>query len=181
MSAIRNITVTIHLPGRLNETADALSRLCLSGDYKIKKEILQQAMHQLNFYPTLDAFAHRTMKQLERYCSLQQDRRAVAKNAFITPRTNEKLLLYPPIGKVPQTIQKLKWDKTIVALIMLDWCRFKFRAMLPTILNLVTMYPSNQVLERGLRMKYEEKLPSNQIEHVFISTQRRIIIQTIGK
>ncbi|KAA6364691.1 MAG: hypothetical protein EZS28_039783 [Streblomastix strix] len=77
--------VTVHIPDKENTQADALSRLSWRGDYKVKPEILQPALATVGINPTLDVFAHRTTKQCARYCSPQEDQRAVARDAFTIP------------------------------------------------------------------------------------------------
>jgi hypothetical protein len=53
---------TEHLPGLEISTADALSRLSWIGDYQINPILLNDALHQINFQPTQDAFAYKTNK-----------------------------------------------------------------------------------------------------------------------
>ncbi|KAA6389875.1 MAG: hypothetical protein EZS28_014598 [Streblomastix strix] len=110
-----NLTIqTEHLPGLLNTTADALSRLCWIGDYIINPYLLLEVLHLIDFRPTLDAFVHRTNKQLDRYCSLQEDRKVFAINAMNIPWRGEELLLHPQIGLILKVIQKLIKDKAAV-------------------------------------------------------------------
>ncbi|KAA6367297.1 MAG: hypothetical protein EZS28_037175, partial [Streblomastix strix] len=40
---------TIHIPGKLNSTADSLSRLCRSGDYPLKDGMIQMICKTLNY------------------------------------------------------------------------------------------------------------------------------------
>ncbi|KAA6336558.1 MAG: hypothetical protein EZS28_052867 [Streblomastix strix] len=71
--------ITIHIPDLQNNKADALSRLAWRCDYMIKPEILQQTIEYLQFFPQLDSFATRTMRQYMRFYSIQKDRRAEKK------------------------------------------------------------------------------------------------------
>ncbi|KAA6355025.1 MAG: hypothetical protein EZS28_049448, partial [Streblomastix strix] len=104
-----DITIyTEHLPELENSIADALSRLSWIGDYQINPILLNEALHQINFQPTLDAFAHNTNKQLKRYCSPQENNKAIARNALNILWTNELLLLHPPIGLIPKKFRRWK-------------------------------------------------------------------------
>ncbi|KAA6404257.1 MAG: hypothetical protein EZS28_000215 [Streblomastix strix] len=118
---LNNLDIIIyneHLPGLENSTADALSRLSWIGDYQINPILLNEALHQINFQPMLDAFAHKTNKQLKRYCSPQEDNKAIARNALNIPWTNELLLLHPPIGLIPKVILKIIRDQVETVLIL---------------------------------------------------------------
>ncbi|KAA6372188.1 MAG: hypothetical protein EZS28_032285, partial [Streblomastix strix] len=96
-----------------------LSRLAWRGDYMIKPEILQQTMEQLQFFPQLDTFATRTMRQCNRYCSIQNYRRAEGKRgAFSINWTNEDLLLHPPIELIPRVLKKMKLEPSMALFLL---------------------------------------------------------------
>ncbi|KAA6367045.1 MAG: hypothetical protein EZS28_037427, partial [Streblomastix strix] len=132
--------------------------------------LLTEALHKIDFHPTLDAFALRTNKQLDRYCSPQRDRKAFAINAMNIPWRGEEFLLYPPIGLIYKVIQKLIRDKAAAFIIPLRWCLYNYRSMIPQILSQVTLGRSEQVLIRGKFMKKEQNLPPETIELIKIST-----------
>ncbi|KAA6380789.1 MAG: putative Transposon Tf2-6 polyprotein [Streblomastix strix] len=169
-----NLDITIyteHLPGLENSTADALSRLSWIGNYQINRILFNEALHQINFLPTLDAFAHKTNKQLKRYCSPQEDNKAIAINARNILWTNELLLLHSPIGLIPKAIQKMIRDQVVAELILPRWCLYKYRTMLPPIQNQVSLGLSEQVLIKGKTMKELSKLLPVIIEMVKINTK----------
>ncbi|KAA6394499.1 MAG: hypothetical protein EZS28_009975 [Streblomastix strix] len=60
----------LQLARKIRQEADALSRLARIGDYAVKKEYLYPALAELELNDWLDAFATRTNKLLEEYCSL---------------------------------------------------------------------------------------------------------------
>ncbi|KAA6365962.1 MAG: hypothetical protein EZS28_038512 [Streblomastix strix] len=155
---------TEHLLGLQNSIADALSRLSWIGDYQINLVLLNEALLQINFQPTLDAFAHKPNMQLKRYCSPQEDIKAIAINARNILWTSELLLLHPPIGLIPKVIQKTIRDQVEAVLILPRWRRYKYRTMLPPIQNQVTLGPSDQVLIKGKTMKELSKLPPGIME-----------------
>ncbi|KAA6364336.1 MAG: hypothetical protein EZS28_040137, partial [Streblomastix strix] len=103
-----------------------LSRLAWRGDYMIKPEILQQTMEQLQFFPQLDTFATRTMRQCNRVRA--EDGQVTGKSLTqSTSRrpiscTNDKYFIGEQLfrdlaadaGLVPTTIQQMidnsNWD-----------------------------------------------------------------------
>ncbi|KAA6380259.1 MAG: putative reverse transcriptase [Streblomastix strix] len=163
---------TKHLPGLENSTADALSRLSWIGDYQINPVLLNEALQQINFQPKLDAFAHKTNKQLKRYCSPYEDNKTITRNALNIPWTSKLLLLHPPIGLIPTIIQKTIGDQVETVLILPRWCLYKYRTMLPPIQNQITLGQSDQVLIKGMAMKELQKLLPGIMEMVKINTKK---------
>ncbi|KAA6389986.1 MAG: hypothetical protein EZS28_014493, partial [Streblomastix strix] len=99
--------VTEHIKGIHNNKADALSRMAHHGDYSISFPALNQAITFLQLVPTIDLFASRTMKRCEMYCSQQQDRIAVRRNAISFSWTGEKPLIHCPIEIIPRVLNKI--------------------------------------------------------------------------
>jgi hypothetical protein len=87
-----------HIPGAQNKVADSLSRMAASGDYCIKKEVLNKIMDQLGLPVWLDAFATRINKRLNAYCSLLPDKGAFEVNAYRVDWKITKPYLHPPIN-----------------------------------------------------------------------------------
>ncbi|KAA6359981.1 MAG: hypothetical protein EZS28_044492 [Streblomastix strix] len=140
----------IHIPGFQNNKADALSRLMWRGDYMIKPEILQQTMEQLQFFHQLDTFATRAIRQCNRYCSIQKDRRAEGKRgAFNMNWTNEALLLHPPIELIPRVLQKMKLDLSVALFLLQSRCFEKYKQLLSPILQIINFGPTGLVLKKG--------------------------------
>ncbi|KAA6382397.1 MAG: hypothetical protein EZS28_022076 [Streblomastix strix] len=77
-----------------NETADALIMFCWIGDYKIKPDMLKEALLLIDFHPTLNTFALRLNKQLNRYCSSQDDWNAFEINSMNILWKEDKFRLY---------------------------------------------------------------------------------------
>ncbi|KAA6390136.1 MAG: hypothetical protein EZS28_014339 [Streblomastix strix] len=172
---LNNLDIIIYkenLPGPENSTANALSLLSWIGNSQIKSVLLNEAHQQINFQPTLDAFAHKTNKQLKRHCLLQDDNNAIARNALNIPWTSDQLLLHPPIGFIPKIIQKTIRDQVEALLILPRWYLYKYRAKHPSILNQETFGSTDQVLIKGKTMKEFTKLPPGIIEMIKINIKK---------
>jgi hypothetical protein len=77
---VKKLTIRIqmeHIMGINNSIADSLSRMEISGDYKLDPEVLKMACKTLNIYPSIDGFAQRTNRQRIRYCCWLMDKKAV--------------------------------------------------------------------------------------------------------
>ncbi|KAA6390671.1 MAG: hypothetical protein EZS28_013805 [Streblomastix strix] len=166
------IVNTEYLPGMENSSADALSRLSWIGDKQFNPVLLNEALQQINFQFTLDAFAHKTNKQLKKYCSLYEDNKTIARNALNIPWTSELLLQHPPKGLIPKVIQKTIRDQVEAVLILPRKCLYKYRTMLPPIQNQVSVGPSDQVQIKAKTMKEFTKLPPGIIEMIKINTKK---------
>jgi hypothetical protein len=69
-----NLTMTaVHILGIENTTIDSLSRLELSGDYQIRKEVIWPSLKKI-FRPNIDLFARQSNALLTCYCSLKKVR-----------------------------------------------------------------------------------------------------------
>jgi hypothetical protein len=86
----------IHIPGVENTTTESLSRLELSGDYQIKKEII---------WPTLkvDLFARQSSALLTSYCSLKKVRNKKMSEVGIPERHLGNALQIKCTGLNPQS------------------------------------------------------------------------------
>jgi hypothetical protein len=87
----------MHIPGKSNQVADSLSRLAMSGDYQIRREILVDALQQLKMRPSVDVFANRRNRQCKRFYSLMPDSWSIGQDGLSKSWIGEIPLLHPPI------------------------------------------------------------------------------------
>jgi hypothetical protein len=87
----------MNIPGKENIIADSLSRLEISGDYRIDPAVLEEALDLLQIQPTIDVFANRRNRQCKRFCSLIKDPWAVCQDGLTLPWKKEVPLVHPPI------------------------------------------------------------------------------------
>ncbi|KAA6367029.1 MAG: putative reverse transcriptase, partial [Streblomastix strix] len=76
LQTLENIKIlfsAFHIPEKDNKEADSLSRLSTSGDYGIRKEVLDEALQELAMQPTVDYFANRRNRKCRRFYSLIWD------------------------------------------------------------------------------------------------------------
>ena len=71
--------------------------------------------------PTIDMFASRLNKQLERYVSWKPDPFAEEINSFSIPWSHELIYAFPPFSLMGRLIQKVQQDKAEVLLVAPVW------------------------------------------------------------
>ncbi|KAA6386358.1 MAG: hypothetical protein EZS28_018115 [Streblomastix strix] len=87
----------IYIPGEENQVSDAFSRLNRAGDHRINKNTAAIQFKKIQFNPTIDLFANKKMKLIDRHCSITQNHQAVARDVFSNTFTSEQPLIHPPI------------------------------------------------------------------------------------
>jgi hypothetical protein len=126
------LTMTaIHIPGVENTTTNSLSRLKLSGDYKIKKEIIWPALMKLNFRPDIDLFARQSNAILTTYCSLKKVKSKKERevgvpekrlgNALQVKWSEINPLIHPPIPLIYKSLKKFAEEGNQAIIILPDW------------------------------------------------------------
>jgi hypothetical protein len=103
-------------PGIENTTTDSLSRLELSRDYQIRKEVIWLALRKINFHPKVDLFARQSNRLLTSYCSLKKVRSKKASEVVIPERrlgnplpikwTGLNPLIHPLIPPIFKSLKK---------------------------------------------------------------------------
>ncbi|KAA6377599.1 MAG: hypothetical protein EZS28_026875 [Streblomastix strix] len=145
--------ITKHIPGVRNKKADALCRLARKGDYIIKKEYLYPALTELELNVWLYAFATRTNKRLDEYCSLLPDHLSFVVNAFSTNWKNLKPLLHPPIPQILRTLVKVQKDGAESVIILPYWKRQIWELLMKEMtVKEVVLGWADEVLEKGKTM-----------------------------
>lgn len=148
-----HITAT-HIPGKMNQRADWLSRNPDCKNYRLDREVYMKACFHFQFYPNLDLFASRANRQTKHFCSWRTDLMSMG-NAFGVTWTGHRCWMNPPWDIIAQALQKLKKDKA-TALVCLpmwqttQWWRILQTMMVstPLVVKGVEMYtnPENQKL-----------------------------------
>ncbi|KAA6403620.1 MAG: hypothetical protein EZS28_000846 [Streblomastix strix] len=116
ISLVTEYIINIH-----NNKTDALSKMAHHEDYSIIFSAFSQATTFLQFIPTIDLFASRTMKRCERYCGTQLDQRAVKRNAISFNWTGERPLIDCPVEMIPRVLNKIHKDQIEALLILSHW------------------------------------------------------------
>ena len=105
----KNIFITaIHIPGIENTAADFYSRnFSDTSEWMLKKEIFQRICFQF-FMPTIDMFASRLNKQMEKFVSWFPEPGAYFVNAFNMSWNESEPFLFPPFNQIGKVINKVR-------------------------------------------------------------------------
>ena len=113
----------VHLAGRLNIMADALSRgKVLPTEWMLHPSVVQSIFMTLE-RPHIDLFASALNNQLPVYCARGQDPKAWASDAFSISWENMLGYASPPISLLPRVITKIAREQCRVILIAPFWPR----------------------------------------------------------
>jgi hypothetical protein len=151
-----------HIPGSQNRVADQLSRVSESGDYSVKKHVLQRALRQFPCQPTIDLFATAKNKKCAMFCSLRGEEGSLARDAFSIPWQGMVPLLHPPVSLISRCIQRVQQEHLCAFLIAPCW---EGQVWTPPLRRLtfqkVILGPSKQVLmmSSGMRRKHASLPP----------------------
>jgi ribonuclease HI len=102
---IKNCWITAsHIPGSQNVVADSLSRkFDEEKEWKLDKSVFKNIIAVWP-KPTIDLFASRTNKQLDKYVSWKPDPYALYVDAFTMCWTNYYSYLFPPFNQTSSTV-----------------------------------------------------------------------------
>ncbi|KAH7823638.1 uncharacterized protein MONOS_14274 [Monocercomonoides exilis] len=108
----------VHIAGKRNVEADALSRLEQSRDYEIKNQALQMALSSLRIKPTLDAFDSAKNRKLQRWCGPGSRLRLDGQSY---PRKGKVVQSHPPIPLILRTMRKVLKERAKMILLIPYW------------------------------------------------------------
>ena len=122
MEARQVTLLTPHWISTSNNTgADFLSRHKLdTWEIKLAEDLFTMVLTHFQVTPTLDAFASRLTRQLDRYMSWEEDKEAVSRDALLSP-WDEVTWLFPPVPLIPKVVQKVKKEGITAILICPFW------------------------------------------------------------
>ncbi|KAA6377529.1 MAG: hypothetical protein EZS28_026943, partial [Streblomastix strix] len=97
----------IYISGRMNSTADALSRQVRSGDYSISPVKAQLIMNKFRIQAQIDVFSTRRNKVLKQYCSRLRDCKALSRDGLAISWNSLLICAHPPIPLTAKCIQMI--------------------------------------------------------------------------
>jgi hypothetical protein len=150
-----------HVPGVRNGTADSLSRLSRSGDYKLKQGMMTHICSTLGVHPKVDWFATAGNKQLPLYVSPEGRDGTIVRDAMTIPWNNGLPFLHPPIPLIGRCLQKVLQEGVPAVMVIPHWRGQSWSVLLQkmTTQEVVlgkaeeVLIPGNQMEEKG------DKLP----------------------
>jgi hypothetical protein len=158
--------VAEHVAGIDNSTADKLSRISPGGDYTLKNEYLERLQQEWGVKIGADLFASSWNKKHPLYFSLEKDRNALGRNAFLARWHVFPLpLLHPPLPLLPRVRQRLQQEQMQAIVIAPHWSRQVWsRALNAMTVQKKILGPAETVLLKGRRMAtVRAELPPGEI------------------
>lgn len=135
----RNLNLTAeYLPGTQNDHADRLSRQAPeTSDLQLNTQVFKQLM-KIWGPCSIDLFASRTNRQLERFVIWKTDPVSTAVDAFQIPWNGEKVYAFPPFCLISQCLVKVRRDQTDLILVCPAW---QTQVWFPQLLQLAVADP----------------------------------------
>ena len=119
----RNIWISIaHIPGKQNLVADFESRRQeRETEWMLSKQLLADALAELDFSPEIDLFASRVNKQFPKYAAYRPDPNACAIDAFTLSWGNLKFYAFPPFSLISTMLAKIQKEKAQGICVIPNW------------------------------------------------------------
>ncbi|KAA6367435.1 MAG: hypothetical protein EZS28_037038 [Streblomastix strix] len=165
----RGITVEVkfrYIPGINNIDADSLSRLAVSGDNSIDKQILQQVLEEWYIQIIIDCFATRSNAKHTKYFQIENE--ALAKNQAWMEQSleGETPLLHNPIALIPGVIyaKKLEQDLGVSQNILKEgtWMKKNSQKLSPGKIEIFFVYRERKVNNYSENAQQIQDLQDNQ-------------------
>ena len=130
-----------HIPGRLNRTADLLSRRhqVVNTEWTLNRQVVSQ-LWSVWGRPMIDLMATELTTQLPTYISPYPDPRAHAVDAMSCDWKGMDAYLFPPWAMLGEVLAKLAREECVVTLIVPRWLN---RAWFPLLLGLLIDFPGH--------------------------------------
>ena len=125
----------VHLPGKMNQEADKLSRVFNDDlEWSLNCETFKKIMA---WYPeiSVDLFASRLNNKLKNYVSLRPDPHALAVDAFSIMWTGKLYYIFAPFSLLAKILQKMEQDTTEAVLVVPLW---PTQAWWPSLLHMIS-------------------------------------------
>jgi hypothetical protein len=112
-----------HIPGKKNVLVDSLSRMEITGDYALEMNVFLQAIQLLGVSPTVDLFAHKLNRKLERFVAMDGvlAEGAIRTDAFSFSWRGELVYAFPPVQLVGRVLQRIQEEGLTAVVVVPKW------------------------------------------------------------
>ena len=145
-----------HIPGAEND-ADYLSRNFNDNvEWMLDHDIFKKITNWFKFYPTIDMFASRLNKQLDRFVSWRPDPDAEFIDAFSISWQTLKFYAFPPFSLISRLVRKVEMDQGECIVIVPVWTtQIWFVALLKLLVDYPVLIP---MTDRTLKLQNSNKV-----------------------
>jgi hypothetical protein len=143
------------IPGKKNVLVDSLSRMEITGDYALDMSVFRQAVQLLGVSPTVDLFAHRLNKKLERFVAMDGvlAEGVIRTDAFSFTWKGELVYAFPPVQLVGRVLQRIQEEGLTAVVVVPKWpSQWWWTVFREQQEKTVELGQSEQVLHPGLAM-----------------------------
>ena len=115
------LLVAVHRPGKVNVRADRLSRWKHDHtDIRLEPKVFETIDRRYGPH-SVDLFATRDNRLLDRFVSWRPDPSAVAVDAFLFPLKGENPYCFPPVSCIPRLLREVLRQQVTITLVAPDW------------------------------------------------------------
>ena len=144
LDALDCVLRPVHLPGRLNERADRLSRLRTFADWSLRPEVFR-ALEDAWGPHSVDRFASEASALLPRFNARWLSPAAEAMDAFTVPWADEVNFVNPPWALLPRALAKLRAEGAAATVIAPFWPARPWWPLLVDLATVVVLLPPSPV------------------------------------
>ncbi|KAA6370903.1 MAG: hypothetical protein EZS28_033571 [Streblomastix strix] len=139
-----------HIPGIANKTADSLSRLNRAGDYSLSRKTASRACMMMKFKPIIDLFARRKNHFTKNNCTINQDKKAVTRDAFSISCAREQPIILPPIPLIGRCMKRVLQERIQALIIIPKWQgQYWWPLLQQMTVNSLNLGQADQILKNG--------------------------------
>ena len=111
----------VYVPSAKNEADEASRRSLNDSEFMLRRDLFLDALSTFDFKPTIDLFASRVNKQLDKFVSYKPQPGAFLTDAFSFSWEGIAFYAFPPFNLVLKTLRKIKNDQATGIIVYPKW------------------------------------------------------------